>query len=141
MSRLQSLYEKLPAEELTGIDTIKSSSKKKFLPFAKRCKLTCPGTIVQEDNAPSHAHKHQGKVYQLWDIMKLLWLSNSPDLNAIEPCWFWIKKRTTRKGIASGVVLKSSVVISLNLIDQFCYMQQTDQFEGRCDDGGERLNK
>lgn len=58
----------------------------KFLPFAKRCKLTRPSTIVQEDNAVPHAHKHQPKVYNLWNIIKLLEPSNSPDLNAIEKC-------------------------------------------------------
>ena len=35
--------------------------------------------------------------------MKLLWPANSPDLNAIEPCWFWMKRQTTKRGIASGV--------------------------------------
>lgn len=32
--------------------------EKKLLPFAKKCKLARPNTIVQEDNAPAHAHKH-----------------------------------------------------------------------------------
>ena len=75
----------------------------KLLPFAKRCKLTPPGTIVQEDNASPHAHKHQQRVYNLWKIMKLLWPSNSPDLNAIEKCWFWMKRQTTKHGVASSV--------------------------------------
>jgi len=28
----------------------------------------------------------------------LLWCGNSPDLNAIEPCWPWMKRQTTKKG-------------------------------------------
>jgi hypothetical protein len=75
----------------------------KLLPFAKRCKLTRPETIVQEDNAAPHAHKHQAKVYNLWDILKLIWPANSPDLNAIEPTWFWMKRQTTKNGCASKV--------------------------------------
>jgi hypothetical protein len=31
-------------------------------------------------------------------VEKLLWCSNSPDLNAIKPAWSWLKRRTTRKG-------------------------------------------
>jgi hypothetical protein len=30
--------------------------------------------------------------------MRLLWPGNSPDLNAIEPAWFWMKRRTTSQG-------------------------------------------
>jgi hypothetical protein len=38
-------------------------------------------------------------VYSLYGIQKLLdWPGNSPDLNAIEPCWMWLKKRTTSRG-------------------------------------------
>jgi hypothetical protein len=28
----------------------------------------------------------------------MLWLANSPNLNMIEPCWFYIKVETTKKG-------------------------------------------
>ena len=28
--------------------------------------------------------------------MRLLWPGNSPDLNVIEPTWFWMKKETTK---------------------------------------------
>ena len=27
-----------------------------------------------------------------------MWLGNSPELNAIKPTWFWMKRETTKKG-------------------------------------------
>ncbi|KAF7505100.1 hypothetical protein GJ744_001240 [Endocarpon pusillum] len=30
-------------------------------------------TIIQEDNASSHAHRHQVTVYATYDIIRLLW--------------------------------------------------------------------
>ena len=70
----------------------------KLLPFAKECEKERSGTIVQEDRAPAHAHWHQDVTYNLHDVTRLLWCGNSPDLNAIEPCWFWMKRKPTRKG-------------------------------------------
>ena len=75
----------------------------KLLPFAKRCKLTRPGTIVQEDNASPHTYKHQQRVYNLQKIIKLLWPSNSPNLNAIKKCQFQIKRQTTKHSVALSV--------------------------------------
>ena len=34
----------------------------KLIPFAKESQKARPDTLVQEDNAPAHAHQHQGKV-------------------------------------------------------------------------------
>jgi hypothetical protein len=31
-------------------------------------------------------------------IAKLDWPANSPDFNAIEPTWFWMKRETTKNG-------------------------------------------
>jgi transposase len=62
--------------------------KPKLLPFAKECLKSRPGTIVQEDNAPSHSNRYAKEVFNAWEIQKLLWPGNSPDLNAIEPTWF-----------------------------------------------------
>lgn len=70
----------------------------KLLPFAKECTRERPGTIVQEDKAPSHAHYAQHLVYTRERVERLSWCGNSPDLNAIEPAWPWLKRRTTKKG-------------------------------------------
>jgi len=80
-----------------------------FLPFAKECQKERPGTLVQEDNAPSHASRYQQEVFDLWEVLRLLWPGNSPDLNAIEPTWFWMKRETTKKGpITSNEQLKKA---------------------------------
>lgn len=70
----------------------------KLLPFAKECAIERPGTLVQEDKAPAHNHYIQQRVFDLQEVSRLLWCPNSPDLNAIEPAWPWMKRRTTRKG-------------------------------------------
>lgn len=57
-----------------------------------------PGTLVQEDKAPAHAHHIQEQVYSMADVSRLLWCGNSPDLNTIKPAWPWMKRITTRKG-------------------------------------------
>ena len=58
--------------------------------------------IIQEDNAPVHKSHYQGEVYNLWRIMKLLWLENSPNLNVIEKAQYYMKKETTRRGPTSN---------------------------------------
>jgi hypothetical protein len=37
--------------------------------------------------------------YSALNIQQLSWTGNSPDLNAIEPCSFYIKRETTRGGV------------------------------------------
>ena len=76
--------------------------KKKLLPFAKAHTLAYPGTIVQEDRAPAHKSKHNIPLFSLARVAKLFWPGNSPDLNVIEPCWWWMKLQTTRKGASTS---------------------------------------
>lgn len=84
-----------------GIDWYRYLTKivlPKLIPFWQKCEADRPGMIVQEDNAPSHAHEYIGKVYSLQGVTRMLWPGNSPDLNMIEVCWPWLKRETTRHG-------------------------------------------
>lgn len=92
---------KLVRSKGAGIDWWRYQSQvliPKLIPFAKECMKDRPQTIVQEDKAPSHAHHAQALLYSKEEVERLLWCGNSPDLNAIEPCWFWMKRNTTKKG-------------------------------------------
>ncbi len=52
-----------------------------------------------EDHAGPHAHGALDMYYSALNIQQLSWTGNSPDLNAIEPCSFYIKRETTRGGV------------------------------------------
>ena len=85
----------------TGVDWYRYRTKvliPKLIPFAKECLVERPGTLVQEDKAPAHSHYIQQQLFDLHKVKRLIWPGNSPDLNAIEPCWFYMKKDTTVKG-------------------------------------------
>src|SRR2546423_11475945 len=45
---------------------------------------------------PAHAHHYQATVYHAYEVERLLWPGNSLALNAIEPCWNWMKRTTAR---------------------------------------------
>ncbi len=68
----------------------------KLLPFAQGYKERRPSTVVIEDNAPLHMHHYQSTVYSTFNIERIIWLGNLPDLNMIKPCWFHLKRRTTQ---------------------------------------------
>lgn len=92
---------KLSRGKGAGIDWYRYQSTillPKLIPFAKECQAERPGIVVQEDKAPAHDHYVQSYVYSLEGVQRLLWCGNSPDLNAIEPCWPWMKRYTTKKG-------------------------------------------
>ena len=57
-----------------------------------------PETLVQADKAPAHVSRYQQEVFDFYIIKHSLWPGNSPDLNAIEPTWFWMKRVTTKHG-------------------------------------------
>lgn len=89
----------------SGIDWYRYQTKvlkPLLIPFAQECMKDRPGTVVQEDKAPSHAAAIQARVYDFAKVRRMLWCGNSPDLNAIEPCWWWMKRHTTKKGAASS---------------------------------------
>ena len=71
---------------------------KRLIPYAKECEKKRPNMLVQEDKAPAHAHWIQQEVYDAHKVQRLLWPGNSPDLNAIECAWEWMKRHTTKEG-------------------------------------------
>ena len=80
-----------------------------LLPFAKKLKEKLGQVRVQEDGALSYLSCYQLEIFDLWDIARILQPGNSPDLNAIKPTWFWIKRETTKKGlITSNIELKKA---------------------------------
>jgi hypothetical protein len=96
---------KLVRREGKGIDWYRHQQKivkEKIIPFAKRCQLSLPNTIVMEDGAPCHIHRDQARVYKDANIPILSWCGNSPDLNPIEAAWPYLKRHTTRKGPAKS---------------------------------------
>ena len=115
--------------------------KRLLLPFAKECLKTRPGPLVLEDNAPSHAARYQQEVYNTWEIVKLIFLANSPDLNAIEPTWFWMKRETTKQGlITSEAKLREEWIKCWKEMSQekiqawieavYCHVQEIIKYEG-----------
>lgn len=72
--------------------------KPKLIPFALECENSRPGMWIQEDNTPSHNNRYSQEVFDFYRAQRLLWPGNSPDLNAIEPTQFWMKRETTKKG-------------------------------------------
>ena len=71
----------------------------KLIPFAKECtKALLKPAIVQEDKAPAHAYWYQQYIFDLHQVERMIWMGNSPDLNAIEPTWSHLKRKTTQKG-------------------------------------------
>ena len=69
-----------------------------MIPFARECQTTRSDTVVQEDNAPSHAYWYTSQVYSKAGIEKILQPANSPDLSPIEKAWPYMKRSTTFGG-------------------------------------------
>jgi hypothetical protein len=66
------------------------------------------------------AFKHQDLVFMDAGVLRLLWSGNSPDLNMIEPCWPWMKTKTTRLEVP-----RSRAAVTKAWTD--CWTKQLDQ--------------
>jgi transposase len=55
------------------------------------------GLILQEDGASPHIHQANQVLIKEWRVKRLDWPGNSPDLNAIEPAWPHLKRKSQEK--------------------------------------------
>ena len=76
--------------------------KGKLIPFYNRLMRRYGFAVVVEDNTSSHASYYNMQLWELLEIARMEQLSNSPDLNTIEPTWFWMKRETTKRGLISS---------------------------------------
>ena len=50
-------------------------------------------SLIIEDEAASHKSKWNKKLYDQWELHKLMnWLPRSLDLNSIEQIWWWCRR-------------------------------------------------
>ena len=67
-----------------------------LLPFAQKLKQEGRPVLLMEDNAPAHVSRFNRECYEVWEVQKLLWPPNLPDLNAIEHAWAWVRRKLGR---------------------------------------------
>ena len=51
-----------------------------------------------EDGAALYKSVYSDELYIAWEVVRMLWPTNSPNLNMIKPYWFYMKVETTKKG-------------------------------------------
>jgi hypothetical protein len=63
--------------------------KSHLLPFACEYKEgvnSRKDMVVIEDGAAAYKSDYSDELYISWEVVRMLWPANSPDLNMIEPC-------------------------------------------------------
>jgi hypothetical protein len=65
-------------------------------PLAEELEKERRNVFVLEDSAPAHRSDMDNQFYKMSDVAKLLWPPNSPDANAIEQAWPWLRRHVTK---------------------------------------------
>ncbi len=67
-----------------------------LIPFVEELRKEGRNVVVIEDNAPAHRSDIDNHFFKMSDVVKLLWPPNSPDANAIEQAWPWLRLHITK---------------------------------------------
>lgn len=70
----------------------------RLIPYWQRLQQQFPDIQVMEDGAGPHIHHFCQEVLRKYNIPRLDWPGNSPDLNPIEKVWWYLKRVTTAHG-------------------------------------------
>ena len=65
-------------------------------PWIKELKKLGREPMLLEDGAPAHSSKIANEFLQVSHIEKILWPGNSPEINASEHAWPWIRRHITK---------------------------------------------
>jgi hypothetical protein len=68
-----------------------------LLPDYNELRQQRPALILMLDGAAAHVSANCSPYYDGWDVARLKWPGNSPDLNPIEHIWDLIKKRIKKR--------------------------------------------
>ncbi len=92
------LYKRNSRENRNGVDGYRHREailKPLLIPFAQELKKQGRNILVLEDNAPAHISHFDNDCFKMSDVIKMLWPANSPDANAIEQAWLWMRRHIT----------------------------------------------
>jgi transposase len=93
------VYKRNSREGRSGIDSYRHREhvlKPLLIPIAYKLKKQGRNVSVLEDNAPAHRSNIDNHFFKMSDVVKLLWPPNSPDANAIEQAWPWLRRHITK---------------------------------------------
>jgi hypothetical protein len=59
-----------------------------------------------EDNVPAHCSNMDNNFFKMSDVAKMLWPPNSPNANAMEQAWPWLRRHITKNFLPSTTIEK-----------------------------------
>ena len=65
--------------------------------FALKCQKKRLDTMIMKNKVSTHVFKWQNSIFEDANILRLIWCENNLDLNQIEFCWWWMKRKIKKR--------------------------------------------